>query len=74
MASFDDLNDDERAAILAALRQAIDRDRYPLSPRMRPFWTALGKFDPASVPKTRVERPPLPEAPARSRGGRRTRR
>jgi hypothetical protein len=74
MPGFDDLNDDELAAVVKALREMIDRDRYPLSPRLKPFKTALAKLDPASAPKTRVERPPLPEAPTRIRGGRRTRR
>jgi hypothetical protein len=71
---LDNLTDDERAAVVTALRQVIDNDRYPLSPRMRPFKTALEKLDPASAPKAPVERKPLPEATARSRGGRRMRR
>jgi hypothetical protein len=74
MAGLDDLTDDERAAIVMALQETIDPDRYPLSPRLKPLKGALAKLDPASVPKTRVERPLLPDAPARSRGGRRTRR
>jgi len=48
----------------SALRQAIDRDRYPMSPRMKPFKTALAELYPASAPNTAVERPPLREAPA----------
>jgi len=74
MAGFDDLTEAELAAVVWALRETIDRDRYSLSPRMAPFKTALAKLDPASAPKPAVERKPLPEAPARSRGGRRTRR
>jgi hypothetical protein len=70
MAGFDDLTDDERAAVVRALRQAIDRDSYPLSPRPKPFKTALAKLNPASAPKPAVERPPLAKAPARSRGRR----
>ena len=54
MAGIDDLTDDELAAIVTALRQTIDRDRYPLSPRLKPFKSALAKLDSASVPKTRV--------------------
>jgi hypothetical protein len=68
-----DRSDEEYGAVMAALRQAVDRDRYSQLPRLRPFKTALATLDPASVPKVRVERPP-PEAPARARGGRRTRR
>jgi hypothetical protein len=53
MAGVDDLTEDERAAIVTAFRETIDRDRYPPSPRMRPFKTALAKLDPASGPKPR---------------------
>jgi hypothetical protein len=74
MAGIDDLTDDEHAALTAAARKVMDEDRYPLLPRLAPLKSALAKLDPASVPKTRVERPPLPEAPARGRGGRRVRR
>lgn len=70
-----DLTDDELAAVIAAVREKIDFDRYPLSPRMRPLRAALAKLDPASAPKPRPDpKPPLPEAPARGRGGRRVRR
>lgn len=74
MPGFDDLTEDEFASIVTALREMIDRDRDPLSPRMAPLKTALAKHDPSSAPKAAVERKPLPEAPARSHGGRRTRR
>jgi hypothetical protein len=30
-----DLTDDERAALIALLKGTIDRDRFPLSPRIR---------------------------------------
>ena len=62
-----DLTDEEHAAVTAAVRPAIDDDRYQLSPRLAPLRGALAKLDPASVPKPTVERPPLPEAPARTR-------
>ena len=32
MAGFDDLTEDERAAVVTALLQTVDRDRYPLWP------------------------------------------
>jgi len=50
MAGLGDLTDDERAAIVTALRQAIDRDRYPLSPRLKPFKSA-GEARSRVVPK-----------------------
>jgi transcriptional regulator with XRE-family HTH domain len=66
--------DAERAALIAAVRRVIDADRHPRAPRLEPLWSALAKLDPGSVPKPPVERLPLPEAPARARGGRRARR
>lgn len=39
-----------RAAVVTALRQAIDHDRYPLLPRLKPFKSALAKLDPVSAP------------------------
>jgi hypothetical protein len=69
-----DFSDEELAAVTAAVRRTIDEDRYPHSPRLEPLRSALAKLDPASVPKAVKERPPLPEAPMRSRGGRRARR
>lgn len=36
-----DLTDDELAATIAALTETLDRDRYPLSPRLEPFRAAL---------------------------------
>jgi hypothetical protein len=30
-----DLDDDEKAALVELLRETIERDRFPLSPRMR---------------------------------------
>jgi hypothetical protein len=69
-----DLTDDELAALTALVRRTIDEDRFPFAPRLRPLRAALAKLDPASVPKPLPERVPLPEAPARSRDGRRARR
>jgi hypothetical protein len=44
----DDLTDEERTAVIYALKAVIDRDRYPRSPRLAPFRSALAKLDPAS--------------------------
>jgi hypothetical protein len=71
----DDFSDDEYAAVVTALKEKLDREvKYRMAPRMAPFLSALAKLDPASAPKPMAERPPLPEAPMRSRGGRRARR
>jgi hypothetical protein len=69
-----DFTDDEFAAVTAAVRRTIDEDRFPHSPRLGPLRAALAKLDPGSVPRPLPERKPLPEAPMRSRGGRRARR
>src|SRR5579872_3237587 len=44
---------------------------HPLSPRLARLKSALAKLDPASAPRAAAPKPPLPEAPTRSRGGRR---
>jgi hypothetical protein len=71
-----DLTDDELAAVIAALKQRIDREwKFRMSPRLEPFVSALAKLNPASASKPPpAPKPPLPEAPTRSRGGRRARR
>jgi hypothetical protein len=42
-----DLPADELAAVTAAIRRAIEGDRYPHAPRLDPLRAALGKFDAA---------------------------
>ena len=51
------LTDDELAAVTAAIRRAIEDDRFPHAPRLDPLRAALGKFDAASEPT------PLPKGP-----------
>ena len=43
-----DLPDDELAAVTAAIRRAIEDDRYPLSPRLDPLRAALARLEAAS--------------------------
>ena len=43
VAGLDDLTDDKRAAIVTALRQTIDRDRYPVSPAAEAFQIGAGE-------------------------------
>jgi hypothetical protein len=62
-----DLDDEELIAVTAAVRNAIGRYRH--APRLDPLKSALAKLDPASARPPAIERPPLPEAPMRSRGG-----
>lgn len=65
-----DLTDDEFAAVIAALKEKLDRDRYPRAPRLEPIRAALAKLDPTSAPRPAAPpRPPLPQA-TRTRGPR----
>ena len=40
-----DFTDDEYAAVTAAIRRAIEDDRFPRAPRLDPLRAALAKFD-----------------------------
>jgi hypothetical protein len=51
-----DLTDDESSALAALLNQAIDADRYPLSPRIQTLKGILGKIRPEPV-----REPPPPQ-------------
>ena len=63
-----DLPDDELAAVIAALRQTIADDKYPLSPRLDPLRAALARLEAAGSLKTKDQ------APSPSKGEKRTRR
>jgi hypothetical protein len=56
------LDDEELAAVTAAVRRTIREDKFPMSPRLDPLKAALSKLDP-QPPRPAIERPPLPEAP-----------
>ena len=43
-----DLPDDELAAVTAAIRRAIEEDRFPRAPRLDPLRAALARLDAAS--------------------------
>jgi hypothetical protein len=63
------LADDELAAVMAALRRAIEDDRYPHAPRLDPLRAALGKLEAASsdsVPRS-ADTPPSAKADKRAR-------
>jgi hypothetical protein len=51
-----ELSDAETDALRQLLRQSIDADRFPLSPRLRPYKAILAKIDP---PKPREPLPPV---------------
>jgi hypothetical protein len=44
-----DLTDDEHAAVTAAIKRAIEEDRFPSAPRLDPLRSALAKLDPAAA-------------------------
>ena len=55
-----DLTDDDKAILADLLRETIERDRFPLSPRVRRLETILAKLDP---PAPRSEPIPPPKPP-----------
>jgi hypothetical protein len=61
-------SDDELAAVTAALRRAIEDDRYPRAPRLDPLRAAPARLEAAATP----EPTPLPKAPSAGKGGRAT--
>jgi len=46
-----DLSDEETSALTRFLRKAIDDDRYPLSPRIRPCGAFFDKLRSAASPR-----------------------
>jgi hypothetical protein len=54
------LTDDDRADLARFLREAIEADRCPLSPRVRRLKVLLAKLDPAPAPATTPLPPPKP--------------
>jgi hypothetical protein len=53
-----DLSDEETAALRELLRQTIEGDRFPLSPRLRAYKAILAKIDPPKPREQRVLRTP----------------
>ena len=42
-----EISDDERAALIRLLRETIEADRFPLSPRIKQLTVIRDKLDPA---------------------------
>jgi hypothetical protein len=73
------LPDDELAAVTAAIRRAIEDDKFPHAPRLDPLRAALGKFEAAGEPDNPSAQyapegipraSPAPEGPADKRARR----
>ena len=52
------LTDQDRADLARILREAIEADRYPFSPKVRRLKERLAKIDPESVPAAHPRPPP----------------
>jgi hypothetical protein len=69
-----DLTDEETAALVRLLSDAINNDRYPLSPRIQTLKAILAKLRPEPVreplPPQKVYGPPRATAARRRRAGR----
>lgn len=65
------LTDEEHAAVTAAIRRAVEDDKFPRAPRLDPLRSALAKLD--AAPKLTPD-PPLPKTPPPTRGGKPARR
>ena len=63
-----DLTDDELAAVTAAIRRAIETDRFPRAPRLDPLRSALAKLEPTAPKPTRRRRPRRQPVAANGRG------
>ncbi len=59
------LTDDELAAVTAAIRRAVEDDRFPRAPRLDPLRAALGKLEAAPEPAA----PPKAQPPAKDKRG-----
>jgi hypothetical protein len=63
------LPDDELAAVTAAIRRAIEDDKFPHAPRLDPLGAALARFDGAAAEPT-AQPKVLPPAKADKRARR----
>ena len=69
-----DFPDDELAAVTAALRRAIEGDRYPRAPRLDALRAALGRLDAAAEPTPKAAPEGSPKEPSPAKADKRARR
>jgi hypothetical protein len=55
-----DLTDDDKAALVELLRETTERDRFPLSPRIKRLRGILAKLDAGPAPATPYDAPKPP--------------
>ena len=65
-----DLTDQETAALTQELREIVENDRYPFSPRIRTLRAILAKFRP-EPPREPLPPPKVYAPPSKGRYGRR---
>lgn len=63
-----DLNDDELAALTAALRRLIEEVRFPHAPRLDPLRSALAKLEAPKAPPSAIGGKPVRRQPPRPGG------
>jgi hypothetical protein len=72
-----DLPDDELAAVTAAIRRAIEDDKFPHAPRLDPLRVALARLEAAQEPKPTSNSPEVgrvsPKAPPPAKADKRAR-
>jgi hypothetical protein len=62
-----DLTDAEFAAVTAAIRRAVEDDRFPRAPRLDPLRAALARFEAAAEPTAQPKAPTAAKADKRAR-------
>jgi hypothetical protein len=63
-----DLPDDELAAVAAAIRRAIEDDKFPHAPRLDPLRAGPARLEAAKTGQTRTRRPRRRAKPTSARG------
>jgi hypothetical protein len=59
-----DLTDDDKAALIELLRETVERDRFPMSPRIRAFKRILDKLAPPAPGPEPLPPPKPPGEPS----------
>ena len=62
-----ELSAEEVDCLTRLVRKALDEDRFPLSPRLRPLRSILGKLDPSPAPDVVLSVAARYPVPARKR-------